>query len=124
MATADSMKAAILDAIRQVPDDRLADVLSYVRSLSSNGPADPEVYAGVTPGGMSFEIPAVQIKQFLRLLIDDSPEKRSFFTAKTQRSQRFLNKSTRIFTCTGHSIKDIQLNLKFLGVLCVFAVNS
>lgn len=70
MPVADSMEAAILDAIRQVPDDRLADVLSYVRSLSSNGPADPEVYAGITPGGMSFEIPAIQIKQFLRLLVD------------------------------------------------------
>lgn len=70
MAAAEPTEMAILDAIRQVPPDRLADVLNYVRGLSPSGTDDPEVYAGITPGGMSFEIPPGQIKYFLCLLID------------------------------------------------------
>ena len=61
---------AILDAIRQVPTDQLAGVLNYVRGLSASGTVDPEVYAGTTPGGMSFEIPPDHIERFLRLLVD------------------------------------------------------
>jgi hypothetical protein len=58
---------------------------------------------------------------------NDSPEKRSFSpprrcASEGCRTQRFLNKSVRIFTCTGHFTKDVQLNLKSLGVLCAFAV--
>jgi len=61
---------AILDAIRQIPADQLAGVLNYVRGLSASGTVDPEVYAGTTPGGMSFEIPPDNIERFLRLLVD------------------------------------------------------
>ena len=70
MTVADSTELAILDAIRQIPSDRLAGVLNYLRSLSASGTTDPEVYAGITPGGMSFEIPPSQIKHFLHLLVD------------------------------------------------------
>jgi len=66
----DRAERAILDAVRQVPADRLEGVLNYIRSLSTSGAADPEVYAGITPGGMSFEIPPGQIKHFLCLLVD------------------------------------------------------
>jgi hypothetical protein len=70
MAIIDQVERAILDAVRQVPADQLADVLNYIRGLSTSGATDPEVYAGITPGGMSFEIPPGQIKQFLCLLVD------------------------------------------------------
>ena len=70
MTTIDRMERAILDAVRQVPPDRLGGVLNYVRGLSTSEVAEPEVYAGITPGGMSFEIPPDQIKQFLCLLVD------------------------------------------------------
>jgi hypothetical protein len=70
MAIIDRMERDILDAVRQVPPDRLGGVLNYIRGLSTSEAADPEVYAGITPGGMSFEIPPDQIKQFLRLLVD------------------------------------------------------
>jgi hypothetical protein len=70
MAIIDQVERAILDAVRQVPADQLAGVLNYIRGLSTSGATDPEVYAGVTPGGMSFEIPPGQIKQFLCLLVD------------------------------------------------------
>jgi len=88
------MEMAVLDAVRQAPADRLSDVLNHIRSLSvddaadlgadsnlvgdiefSDGGsvgkvADPDVYAGVVPGGMSFEIPPNQIRPFLYLLVD------------------------------------------------------
>lgn len=70
MAIADRAERAILDALRRVPADRLAGVLSYIRGLSTGGATDPEVYAGLTPGGMSFEIPPGRVKQFLCLLVD------------------------------------------------------
>ncbi len=70
MAIAEPMEIAILDAVRQLPSDRLAGVLNYVRGLSVDGTLDPDVYAGITPGGMSFEIPPGQIKHFLCLLVD------------------------------------------------------
>jgi hypothetical protein len=70
MAITDQVERAILDAVRQVPADQLAAVLNYIRGLSTSGAADPEVYVGITPGGMSFEIPPGQIKQFLCLLVD------------------------------------------------------
>lgn len=66
----DQAERAILDAIRQVPADQLTGVLNYIRGLSTSGTVDPEVYAGITPGGMSFEIPSDQIKCFLHLLVD------------------------------------------------------
>ena len=66
----DQTERAILDAVRQVSADQLAGVLNYIRGLSNSGMADPEIYAGITPGGMSFEIPAGQIKQFLRLVVE------------------------------------------------------
>jgi hypothetical protein len=70
MAIIDQVERAILDAVRQVPADQLAGVLDYIRGLSTSGATDPEVYAGITPGGMSFEIPPGQIKHFLCLLVD------------------------------------------------------
>jgi len=70
MAIIDRMERDILDAVRQVPPDRLGGVLNYIRGLSTSEVAEPEVYAGITPGGMSFEIPPDQIKQFLCLLVD------------------------------------------------------
>jgi hypothetical protein len=70
MAITDQVERAILDAVRQVPADQLAGVLDYIRGLSPSGATDPEVYAGITPGGMSFEIPPGQIRQFLCLLVD------------------------------------------------------
>lgn len=70
MTITDQVERAILDAVRQVPADQLAGVLNYIRGLSTSGATDPEVYAGITPGGMSFEIPPGQIKQFLCLLVD------------------------------------------------------
>ena len=70
MAIIDRMERAILDAVRQVPPDRLAGVLDYIRGLSTSEAGNPEVYAGTTPGGMSFEIPPGQIRQFLCLLVD------------------------------------------------------
>jgi hypothetical protein len=66
----DQTERAILDAVRQVSADQLAGVLNYIRGLSNSGMADPEIYAGITPGGMSFEIPLGQIKQFLRLVVE------------------------------------------------------
>ena len=66
----DQAERAILDAIRQVPADQLAGVLNYIRGLSASGTVDPQVYAGITPGGMSFEIPPDQIIYFLHLLVD------------------------------------------------------
>jgi len=66
----DQTERDILEAVRQVPADQLAGVLNYIRGLSSKGAADPEIYAGITPGGMSFEIPPDQIKQFLRLIVE------------------------------------------------------
>ncbi|MEE8307133.1 MAG: hypothetical protein V3R81_07695 [Gammaproteobacteria bacterium] len=57
MAIAEPMEIAILDAVRQLPSDRLADVLNYVRGLSADGALDPEVYAGITPGGTGWVAP-------------------------------------------------------------------
>jgi hypothetical protein len=70
MDVADATEMAILDAIRQAPSDRLIEILNFIRGLSSNETADPMVYAGVTPGGMSFEVPPEQIKRFLQLLVE------------------------------------------------------
>ena len=66
----DQAERTIVDAIRQVPADQLAGVLNYIRGLSASGTVDPEVYTGIVPGGMSFEIPPGQIKCFLHLLVD------------------------------------------------------
>jgi hypothetical protein len=53
----------------------------------------------------------------------DSPEKRSLSPPRRKERKDFLNKSASVFACTGYFANEIQFDLKFLGVLCVFAVN-